>query len=121
MKVHDGGNGVGPHLVCGDVSGGEYGIAPGGKLTSGEKWSVACAVEECDDGENVDGDVENDVENVVENVSVGVGGWEWRFGGSGKEVHEMKKVQVAEEDQVRELVPEGAAQVESVRRIERLQ
>ena len=52
--VHDGGNGVGLHWVCGDVSDGEYGIAPGVQLISGEKWSGACAVEVCAGGGTVD-------------------------------------------------------------------
>ena len=39
-----------------------------------EKWSVACVVEECDGGGDVDGDVENGVGSVEENESVGVGG-----------------------------------------------
>ena len=45
------------------------------QLISEEKWSIACAVEECDGGGTVDVDVESDVGNVVENVSVGVGGY----------------------------------------------
>ena len=99
VKDHDEGSDVGRRLACGDVSGGEFEIAQGGKPILVEKWNVCCGVGECDGGENVDGGVENDVESVVENVNVVAFEWVLRSVGSGKEVHhERKKVELAVED-----------------------
>ena len=57
----------------------------------------------------------------MENVSVDVGGEELRCGWNEEVLHEMKRVEGAVGEWVRELVLEGAVQVENVRRIERPQ
>ena len=62
VKDHDEGSDVGWRWVCGGVSGGEFWIAQGEKVTWEERRSACCDVEVGVGAEN-DGDgVENDVE-----------------------------------------------------------